>query len=398
MKIGQYELLSQLGAGGMGQVWRAMDPRLAREVAIKILPEALAADSEFRARFLREARVAARLNHPHIATIYSVEEQDDAMFLVMEVVDGAPLTNAIAAGPMGEARAIEIVRQVASAIQEAHAAGIVHRDIKPDNIMLSSRGVKVLDFGIARDLAPHAEPRMTQAGMILGTPAYMSPEQAQGRAIAASSDIFSLGVVFYEMLAGRQPFGGDTAIAVMVQLMSIAHPPLRGVTPALSAIVDRCLEKQPAARFQSARELDAALAIVYATAAARATVVLPPAQGRALVADDDPTSRLLFRAALEELGYQVDEAVDGAEAVRHLKTRHYAAMITDLLMPRLDGWEVLDFVRTAHKHRPEHVFVATTIRNLRLSEADQGVVDGIVSKPIRIEELREFLDSATATS
>jgi serine/threonine protein kinase len=397
VKIGQYELLSQLGAGGMGQVWRAVDPRLGREVAIKILSDATAADAEFRARFLREARMAARLNHPNIATIFAVEERDASMFLVMELVDGLPLTKCIADGPLSEARAIDIARQAASAIAEAHAHGVVHRDIKPDNIMLSSRGVKVLDFGIARDVAPSAL-QVTQAGMVLGTPAYMSPEQAQGRPVDATSDVFSLGVVLYEMLSGQLPFTGDTVMEVLVKLISCPQEPLTGVTPALAAIVHRCLEKKASERFQNARELDAALANVRSEAATRATVMLPSLGPRALVADDDPMSRRLMRAALEQLGYQVDEAADGAEAVRFLKIQHYETMITDLLMPRLDGWEVLDFVRTASQHRPEHVFVSSTIRNLRLSEVDQSVVEGIVAKPIRLEELRDFFQSAAPSS
>ena len=389
MKIGQYQLLSQLGSGGMGQVWRAVDLRLAREVAIKILPEKTAADPEFRARFLREARVAARLNHPHIATIYSAEEEREQMFLVMELVDGVPLTARIEEGSLTEAQTIAIMQQVASAIAQAHAAGIVHRDIKPDNIMLSSRGVKVLDFGIARDIAQFAEARMTQAGTVLGTPAYMSPEQAQGRALGAQSDVFSLGVVLYEMLSGRLPFGGEveTVMEVLVQLISCPHAPLKGVTPALAAIVDRCLQKNASARYQNAGELAAALANVH----------VEPGP-RALVADDDPLSRRIFRAVLEEMGYEVDEAVDGAEAVRQLKMNRYAAMITDLLMPRLDGWEVLDFVRTVSSKRPGRVYVTSTIRNLKLSQVDQTVVDGIVAKPVRPDELRDFLTAATPRS
>jgi serine/threonine-protein kinase len=384
----------------MGQVWRAVDPRLAREVAIKILPEETAADPEFRARFLREARVAARLNHPNIATIYSVEEQNDRMFLVMELVAGVPLTARIAQGPLGEAQTIEIGQQVASAIAQAHAAGIVHRDIKPDNIMFSSRGVKVLDFGIARDIVQFAEARMTQAGMVLGTPAYMSPEQAQGRTIESQSDVFSLGVVLYEMLSGHLPFGGgsQTVMEVLIELISSPHTPLKGVTPALAAIVDRCLQKQPSARYQNAGELAAALAYVDSPRVDGPTVPLPRVRPRALVADDDPLSRRVFRAVLEEIGYEVDEAVDGAEAVRQLKLHRYATMITDLLMPRLDGWEVLDFVRTASLKRPGRVFVTSTIRNLKLSQVDQSIVDGIVAKPVRPDELRDFLAAAALRS
>src|SRR6266550_6046466 len=164
MGLGHYEFKTLLGSGGMGQVWRALDPALQREVAIKVLPEATASDPEYRARLLREARIAARLNHPNIATIFAVEEHDAALYLVMELVEGTSLDRIIAQGPLAEDRAIEIALEVASALIEAHGRGIIHRDIKPENIMVSPRGVKVLDFGIARETATTSA--MTQAGFI----------------------------------------------------------------------------------------------------------------------------------------------------------------------------------------------------------------------------------------
>src|SRR6476619_1493865 len=202
--LGYYRMIEKIGAGGMGEVWKAEDTRLDRVVAIKILPPAIAADQEAIARMRREARTAAQINHPNIATIYSFEEIGERLFIVMEFVDGEPLAKVIARGRVPDADVRRIAREVAEALGEAHAKGIVHRDIKPDNIIVSGRRVKVLDFGIAKQVTPAAgsnDPTayMTQQGMIIGTVQYMSPEQALGKTLDARSDIFSLGVVMYQM-------------------------------------------------------------------------------------------------------------------------------------------------------------------------------------------------------
>jgi CheY-like chemotaxis protein len=348
---------------------------------------------------LREARLAARLNHPNIATIFAVEEHDSTLYLVMELVEGESLSDAIARGPIAEAAAIDVVLQVAHAIAEAHARGIIHRDIKPENIMLSPRGVKVLDFGIAREIFP-GDARMTQAGTIIGTPHYMSPEQAQGFALHATTDIFSLGAVFYEMLSGAKPFDGESAMEVLVNVISKPHAPVAKVTRDLAAIIDRCLEKRPAARFQSAVDLASALSSVSRGAAAHPTLILAPAPtpapkaapaGRALVADDDPMTRRVLRTALEKMGYEVDEAVDGSDAIRHLKANDYVALITDLLMPRLDGWSVLDFMRASPARRPSRVVVTSTLGDVKLGEVDREMVNAILPKPIAMARLSEAL-------
>jgi len=391
MKIAQFELMTLLGVGGMGEVWYAVDHALKRDVAIKVLPQATAADPDVRARFLREARLAARLNHPHIATIFAVEEHQSVFYLVMELVKGAPLDRLIAEGPMALPTAIDIAVQVASAIEEAHAHGIIHRDIKPENIMVTPRGVKVLDFGIAREIAPRDGSNMTQAGVVMGTPHYMSPEQAQGRALDGQSDIFSLGTVLYEMLSGRKPFDGSSPIDVMIRIASTPHAPLTGVPPAVAAAVDRCLQKNPAARFRSAGELADALSSVAFVE--EPVPFLGPAADlpRALVADDDPVVRRILRSLLEEMGYGIDEAVDGSEAIRRLKSGEYALMITDLLMPRLDGWNVLDFVRGSSSRRPARILVTSILENVTLSDADRRVVQGILAKPISRAKLRTLL-------
>jgi serine/threonine protein kinase len=396
MKIAQFELTTLLGAGGMGEVWQGFDHTLKRDVAIKVLPEATAADPDLRARFLREARLAARLNHPNIATIFAVEEHESVLYLVMELVKGTPLGRLIAEGPIAAPAAIDIVVQAASAIDEAHAHGIIHRDVKPENIMVTPRGVKVLDFGIAREIAPRDGSNMTRAGVVMGTPHYMSPEQAQGHALTGQSDIFSLGTVLYEMLSGRKPFDGDSLTAVLLRIVSTPHAPLAGVPPTLAAAVDRCLQKHPAARFRSAGELADALSSV--TFAEEPAPFLKPDAGRprALVADDDPVVRRILRSLLEEMGYGIDEAVDGSQAIRRLKSEEYALLITDLLMPRLDGWNVLDFARGYPSRRPARILVTSMLENVSLSDADRRIVQGVLAKPISGAKLRTLLLGAGA--
>jgi len=386
----------------MGQVWRAVDPTLEREVAIKVLPAAIASSAESRARFLREARLAARLNHPNIATIFAVEERDSAMYLVMELVEGFSLARLTDGGPTPEASVIDIALQVTAAIGEAHSHGIIHRDIKPENIMVSPRGVKVLDFGIARDLTS-VLPEVTQAGTIMGTPHYMSPEQAQGFPLTAQTDIFSLGAVLYEMLSGQRAFEGETMMGILLGVISRPHAPLKNVRPEMAAIVDRCLKKKAADRFADVAELANALCGARQTIATQppvvdnATVVLQqrgaPAE-RALVADDDPIVRQIFRTTLEKLGYQVDQAADGTEAIRHLKNASYALLITDLLMPRLDGWSVLDFVRSSPARRPPRVFITTGMRDVALGSVEREIVNGVIAKPVAASQIRELIEAA----
>src|SRR5262244_2857321 len=218
-RLGPYEILAQIGAGGMGEVYRARDTKLGRDVAIKVLPVAFANDAQYMARFEREAQVLASLNHPNIAAVYGVEQGA----LVMELVEGPNLAERIALNPIPIDEAIAIARQMAEALEAAHERGIIHRDLKPANVKVTPSGtVKLLDFGLAKDastaaaasqatMSPTMSLAMTQAGMILGTAAYMSPEQARGKPVDRRADIWAFGVVFYEMLAGRQLFAaGDT--------------------------------------------------------------------------------------------------------------------------------------------------------------------------------------------
>ena len=252
VSVAHYRVTSKLGEGGMGEVWRATDTKLGRDVAIKILPENFAHDPDRMARFKREAQVLASLNHPHIAAIYGVEDRA----LIMELVEGPTLAERLMQGPMPVEEALPIARQIAEALEYAHAQGIVHRDLKPANIKLGSR-MRVLDFGLAKvEAAGEEDATMTSptfAGAILGTAAYMSPEQAMANAVDARSDVFSFGLVLYEMLAGRRAFSEKNTISTMAAILHKQPPPLRelapGVPAAIDAVVSRCLEKDPAARF-----------------------------------------------------------------------------------------------------------------------------------------------------
>ena len=250
VKLGPYEVVSVIGSGGMGKVYRAKDARLNREVAIK------ASAAQFSQRFEREAKTIAALNHPNICQIYDVGPN----YLVMELVDGGPIVSPDQPHPLAADEAVRLAVQIAAALEAAHSKGIIHRDLKPANILATGGLVKLLDFGLAKQSAPSStdDQTQTQAGMIMGTPAYMSPEQAEGKSADERSDIFSFGVVFYEMLAGRRAFPGGSPAAILGAVVHKEPEPL-DAPPALAAIVRKCLAKSPDARFQTATELRLAL-------------------------------------------------------------------------------------------------------------------------------------------
>jgi eukaryotic-like serine/threonine-protein kinase len=269
-RLGPYELVAHLGAGGMGEVWRARDPRLDREVAVKVLPVALSRDAEHLARLEREARALAALTHPNIVTIHSVEEADGIRFLTMELIEGDTLDRLIPSAGMALDRFLELASALADALAAAHARGVLHRDLKPRNLMVTREGrVKVLDFGLARrvkqtathdgDVPTRTLEQLTRDGTIVGTAPYMSPEQAQGRPLDARSDLFSLGAVLYEMATGQRPFRGDSPLDVLSSVLrdepASATDIRPDLPPALSRMLRRCLAKDPERRFQSAKDL-----------------------------------------------------------------------------------------------------------------------------------------------
>ena len=263
-RLGHYEVLTLLGKGGMGEVYLAQDVRLGRRVALKVLPAASAGDQDSLARFIREARAASALNHPNIITIHDIGDAAGTHFIACEFVDGRTLRDAARSAKLDVATVVDIGIQVTSALAEAHRAGIVHRDLKPDNVMIRQDGlVKLLDFGIARLARPAdadvttaaAAPGQTASGMLIGTPQYMSPEQARGLEVDGQTDLFSLGAVLYELLSGAPPFAGGTATDVIVAVLTREPPPLTGVPQPVADIVGRALQKERAHRYPTAAAL-----------------------------------------------------------------------------------------------------------------------------------------------
>ncbi len=269
-KLGPYEILAPLGSGGMGEVYRARDPRLGREVAIKVLPPEVASHPDRLARLEREARAVAALNHPNIVTLHSFEEAGGMRFLTMELVEGRSLDRLVVAGGVPVARVIEIGLALADALVAAHDKGIVHRDLKPGNVMVTNQGrVKILDFGLAKLDLPGSDPSATQAatvatpastaGQAVGTVPYMAPEQVRGEPVDARTDVFALGIMLFELLTGRRPFVGATPADVASAILRDVPPralSLRAELPRdLDRIVARCLEKDPRDRFQTARDV-----------------------------------------------------------------------------------------------------------------------------------------------
>jgi eukaryotic-like serine/threonine-protein kinase len=258
-RLGSYELIAPLGAGGMGEVWRALDTTLNRQVAIKILPSHYSRDPGRLRRFAQEARTTGMLNHPNVLAIYAIGEHGGSPYLVTELLEGANLRQRLAGGSIPEGKAVEYGWQVTQGLAAAHEKGIVHRDLKPENIFITRDGrVKILDFGLAKltQAMPEQQDQIqTDSGIALGTPAYMSPEQVRGQLADHRSDIFALGVVLYEMLSGRRPFIGDTSVETMNAILKQDPPPISQVSPVVEEIVRHCLEKDREERVQSARDL-----------------------------------------------------------------------------------------------------------------------------------------------
>jgi non-specific serine/threonine protein kinase len=268
--LGHYEITASLGRGGMGEVYRARDTKLRRQVAIKVLPPALTADPERRMRFQREAQTAAALSHPNIAVIHEISEHEGSPFLVMELIEGQTLDEATQGKTLSMKEWLHYAVPIAEAIAHAHRNGVVHRDLKPSNVMITEDGrVKLLDFGLAKLLEPDLETdqtaletisqELTRAGKVIGTVAYMSPEQARGQTIDHRTDIFSLGILLYQLATGRLPFAGDSDIESLNATLTEDPPPLVETAPEFapeaSRVVAKSMEKEPDRRYQSAAEI-----------------------------------------------------------------------------------------------------------------------------------------------
>ena len=288
--LGPYEVLSPIGAGGMGEVYKATDTRLDRTVAIKVLPEHVASDPDLKQRFEREAKTISSLNHPHICTLYDIGTQDGIDFLVMEYLEGGTLAHRLEKGALPLDQALKIAVEIADALDKAHRQGITHRDLKPGNIMLTKAGAKLLDFGLAKlkptgigtdSALPTMSAGLTAEGAILGTLQYMAPEQLEGKEADARTDIFAFGAVVYEMATGQKAFEGKTQASLIAAIMTGDPRPISSLEPmsppALEQIVRTCLAKDPDDRWQSSGDLARQLKIIQGGSQPSVAVASVPA-------------------------------------------------------------------------------------------------------------------------
>ncbi|MFN2482222.1 MAG: protein kinase [Pyrinomonadaceae bacterium] len=308
MRLGPYEIVSPLGEGGMGEVYRAKDTRLGREVALKVLPAAVSRDADRLRRFGLEAQSTSELNHPNILTVFDVGAHDGTSYIVSELLEGETLREALDDAPLSVRKAVDYAQQIARGLAAAHERGVVHRDLKPENVFVTSDGrIKILDFGLAKvtertggDAAQTNVPTRkinTDPGTVMGTVGYMSPEQAAGRRVDHRSDIFSFGAVLYEMLTGKRAFRGDTAIETLNAILKEDPPEFssvsnRALPPALESVVSHCLEKKPERRFQSASDVAFALEALSAHSGSNSTTIISHA----------PTARAMNRERLIWIG------------------------------------------------------------------------------------------------
>lgn len=408
----RYRYLATLGRGGMGAVFRALDLELNEEVALKVLAALFQDDPEaLLARFKRELSLARRVKHPNVARVYDFAMNGPYPYITMELVQGRDLGKHLAEeGPFAPLRAVSVLRQIALGTAAAHQEGIVHRDLKPQNIMLDDEdGVAILDFGMARG---KLSPGITLLGTAVGTPQYMSPEQARGRPVDARSDIYAIGVIAFEMLTGSVPFDGDSPMAVAVRHVEEAAPleKLQGSPEPLCAIVRRCLAKEPAERFGSAVELEASLAILGGLSSVRRALgkgaeapeplpadlqlvsdSLDPARPpHVLVVDDERMVRDLIGIYLEQSGCVPVMAGTGEEALARLMEGPVDLVLLDVQMPVMDGFDTLRVVRqNARFERLPVLLMSSFLERNRLAFAIQSGATDFVPKPLEMPHLVE---------
>jgi serine/threonine protein kinase len=364
-RLGPYEILSPIGAGGMGEVLKAKDTRLQRTVAVKVLPSELASDAERRSRFEREAHAASALNHPNITTVFDIGEDEGTHYIVMELVEGKTLRELLDEGPLSTDKLLPIATQIAEGLAKAHGAGIVHRDIKPENVMVTDdRLVKILDFGLAK-LVPQGseegseaptETRVTQQGVFMGTVPYMSPEQAASRRVDYRSDQFSFGSILYEMATGKRAFKKQTVPETLAAIIEEDPEPIRKLNEAvpgeLSAILERCLAKDPAGRYESTGDLARELKSVPETlspwrarrrvlwgAAAVVVVLLAAAVGPSLKGLWDQLTSRAGPAPIESIAVLPLRNLSGDPEQEYFSDGMTEALITDLA--KVSGLKVI---------------------------------------------------------
>jgi two-component system LytT family response regulator len=400
--LAHYRILSLLGKGGMGEVFLAEDTRLHRKVALKVLLPEVAEDTEKLARFVQEARLASALSHPNAAHIYEIGEANGRHFLAMEYIEGQTLETRLTGEPLPLADLIGIADQVADALDAAHARSIVHRDIKPANLMIDARGhVKVLDFGLAK-LLPAAGTEipsssqlatqfLTSGGVVLGTVSYMSPEQALGRDVDHRTDLFSLGVVLYQMASGRLPFAGSSAQETLARILQSPPDALARLNYELpeefERIVKKCLEKDRDRRYQSARELLVDLRNLERTPSGEKT---RSGAIRAVIVDDEELARHLLREYLTQAGgvEVIAECANGFEAVKAISERKPDLVFLDVQMPKLDGFEVLELIDPSVA-----VIYVTAYDQYAMRAFDAHAVDYLL-KPFSQDRFKKALERA----
>ncbi len=416
--LSHYRVLEEIGRGGVGVVYRALDTTLGREVALKILGPAAEREPEQERRFQQEARAAASLAHPAVSVIYEIDEADGATFIAMELVRGRPLSASIGGSPLEPGRALDLAIEVAEGLVEAHARGVVHRDLKPKNVMLTESGhVKIIDFGLAKLLRPRPPFESgadtppwgdTDPGRILGTAAYMSPEQVRGGEVDARSDLFAFGALLYEMLAGEPAFRRETGVETLHAVLKEPAPrvleaALGAAGPVLQRVLDRCLAKAPDDRYPSAadlltdlrearRRLAAAAEPAEPRTAAAREARAPAPQGplRVVIVDDEEPARTLLREYLERAGGAliVGECKNGFEAVKAVNDLAPDLLFLDVQMPKLNGFEVLELLG-----RDVAVVFVTAFDDHAIRAFDVHAVDYVL-KPVSPERVVVALERA----
>ncbi len=418
--ISHYKVLEEIGRGGLGVVYRALDTTLGREVALKVLALSAGPDAEQERRLKVEARAAAALAHPAVSVVYEIDEADGATFIAMELVRGRPLAALLAGAPMEPARALDLAIEVAEGLAEAHARGVVHRDLKPKNVMLTESGhAKIIDFGLAKLVHPRPPFESgadtpawgdTDRGRILGTAAYMSPEQVRGTEVDARSDLFAFGALLYEMLSGEPAFRRETGVETLHAVLKEPAPRLRAeglgaAAPVLQRVLDRCLAKAPSDRYPSAADLLSDLREARRRLDAPSDSGDRPTQGapgtarpapapsgplRVLIVDDEEPARALLReyvgrdAAVEIVG----ECRNGFEAVKAVNDLAPDLVFLDIQMPKLNGFEVLELLG-----REVAVVFATAFDEHAIRAFEVNAVDYIL-KPVSPERVKTALDRA----
>ena len=409
--LSHYRVLEEIGRGGMGVVYRALDTTLGREVALKVLGSAAGREPEQERRLKQEARAAASLAHPSVSVVYEIDEAEGATFIAMELVRGRPLAALLAGAPLEPGRALDLAIEVAEGLAEAHSRGVVHRDLKPKNVMLTESGhVKIIDFGLAKLLRPRPPFESgadtpawgdTDPGRILGTAAYMSPEQVRGTEVDARSDLFAFGALLYEMLSGEPAFRRETGVETLHAVLKEPAPRLReagldAAAPVLQRVLDRCLAKAPSDRYAVAADLLADLREARRRLAPDSgarfarPAPTPPGPLRVVIVDDEEPARALLREYLGRAGGVeiVGECRNGFEAVKAVNDLHPDLLFLDIQMPKLNGFEVLELLG-----RDVAVVFATAYDEHAIRAFEVNAVDYIL-KPVSPERVKTALDRA----